>query len=85
MFETVYDYLKNLQKWLVDTAQHARTGYSAKKRSVARKKRERMQVLESDSEGSIEKDLGQRTARRVKIEITEAEKKLLDSGYPVVI
>ena len=72
MFETVYDYLKHLPKWLIDTAQHARSGYSAKKRSVARKKRERMTIIESDSEGTVERGLGQKAARRVKIVQTEA-------------
>ena len=35
-----------------------------------------MQVSESESEGSIEKGLGQKKARRVKIELSEAESNL---------
>ena len=56
------------------SAQHARTSVKAKKNSVAKKKRERLQVSGSDTEGSIKKGLG--LARRVKIELSEAEKKL---------
>ena len=79
MFERMYEFLKTLPKWLVDTAQHARTVASAKKKTVVRKKRERMQISESDTEGSIEKGLGQRKARRVKVELSEAEKKLKEA------
>ena len=75
-FQTVYDYLKDKPKWLIDTSQHARTAATAKVRSVARQKRERMQVSGSDTEGSVEKGLGQKKARRVKIELSEAETKL---------
>ena len=75
-FQRVYDYLKVLPKWLTDTAQHARTVAKQKSNKLARKKRERMQVSESDSEGSIEKGLGQKKARRVKIELSEAESNL---------
>ena len=79
MFERVYDFLKTLPKWLVDTAQHARTVASAKKKIVVRKKRERMQISESDTKGSIEKGLGQRKAKRVKVELSEAEKDLKEA------
>ena len=75
-FQTLYDFGKDKPKWLIDSAQHARTSAKAKKNSVARKKRERLQVSGSDTEGSIEKGLGQGKARRVKIELSEAEKKL---------
>ena len=75
-FQTVYDYLKDKPKWLIDTGQHARTAAQAKVRSLARKKRERMQVSGSDTEGSVDRGLGQRKARRVKIELSEAETKL---------
>ena len=72
----MYDYLKDKPKWLIDTAQHAWTAAKAKVRSVSRQKRERMQVSGSDTEGSVEKGLGQKKARKVKIELTEAEAKL---------
>ena len=75
-FERVYDYLKVLPKWLTDTAQHARTVAKAKTNKLVRRKRERMQVSGSDTEDSIEKGLGQKKARRVKIELSEAESKL---------
>ena len=60
---------------LTDCAQHARTAAKAKKNTVAGKKRERMQVSGSDTEGSIEKGVGRRKARKIKIELSEAEKK----------
>ena len=75
-FQRVYDYLKVLPKWLTDTAQHARTMAKSKSNKLARLKRERMQVSESESEGSIDKGLGQKKARRVKIELSEAESNL---------
>ena len=71
-FLTVYDYLKKLPKWLTDTAQHAQAAAKAKKRTIARKKIERMQVRDDDTEGSVDRGLGQKKARKVKIELSEA-------------
>lgn len=77
-FQKVYDYLKVLPKWLTDTAQHAQAAAKAKKRTVARKKREKMHVSGSDTEGTVDRVLGQKKARKVKIELSEAEKMLLE-------
>ena len=75
-FERVYDYLKTLPKWLTDTAQHAQAAAKAKKGTLARKKREKLLVSGSDTEGTVDRGLGQKKAKKVKIELSEAEKRL---------